>query len=1743
MNAARLVRFFLSAFVLLIGIPSTIALGASRHSISLPLVFEENRGQAPQQYRYLSHHDGMETMFLREGVDFLLPEANKGHQQLGMRFIGAGDGSRIVASNALKGHSNYLLGADSSRWIQGVSNYERIEYKAIYPGIDLAFYGNGSTLEHDFQVAAGADPSSITFRLNGAEHTEISREGDLEIHVGSETLILKKPVAYQTSAERREPVDAAFVQAKDGSVRFRLGAYDTTRPLVIDPVFTFSTYLAGTGADNVTGIVTDSSGNIYVTGYTSSTDFPTQNAVQPNMGGCDPSAGCDNVFITKLDPTGHTLIYSTYLGGSGQDFGGTIAVDSNGDAIVGGISSSTDFPHAGSVPSSSYQTEESCYFVASLKPDGSTFNYVGKIGGGQGSSYANGNNGRLAVDASGNAYLAGVTDAPNFQITPGTLTTSVPGYPDTSTFVLKVDPTGKLLYSTLIPGNAAPDPFSQYVNWFLPTGIAVDSSGQVVVAGTGGQGLPTTQGVISPSFPNTIANVQSPTAGYILQLNAAASAINYGTYIPGTDTLGGMTVDKNGNVYVTGGTSESTLPVTANAYQKSLIPGQNCTCNSGYIVKLNGQGSSILAATYLNGTPAIGNEGTSFSGIAVDSNSNVFVGGLTGSADFPLQNPFTTEWESYTFAWDMVLAEMKPDLSSLTFGSLLSSTDGSYPGSIFSSLAIDPNDNLIVAGTTFAKDYPTTTGSFQAQPPPPANPLTGYVHTFISKINMATAAPSFCPSAWGANLGQTTAGSSSTQTVTITNCGNAPLDFTSITSSVSTIKASQSCGAIAPGASCPVTLTFAPIDDSTSSGTVTFSDNTAISPQVIQVSGQGVAPDLEPESNPFDFGHLLVGTQGPTAGLFLFNRGNAPLVISHIAISGSGFSIAQNGCSGTLPTGTPCDVELVFSPQVASTSSGSLTITSNDPVHPQLVVALTGTGDSAYSVPAISMVGTGGIPQPTLQINNGPATLQVTGSNFYPASIVKLNGVSQQTTFEGNGLLQVTIAASSLTAIGEVPLTVINPAPGGGESAPSTLTLYQTLKISPSSVVSVPGSNLLYVAIPASAVPNANTIMPIDPTTGTPGTPIPVGNDPRMLAPSDDGKYLYVALFGDQTVQRINLQTQAVERTFPFSPNPFCQGCAILAATDLHAVPGSPQEVVLAQGSMISLYNDSGLVNYTPTTYTQQIPAITSFAFAGDSPTIYALPFASSFFSIINLSSSGLSYSPSTGANPGGSIMPGSQVISDGTLLYTSGGQIWDSSSQAEVGTFPINTSFYPNLSSLTLDPTLGTIYGLGEQFYSSSFATVISGFGEKSLALTGTLAFPQIDYPIVGNLLRWGSNGFAFIAAGAGQTDQELYLTRSSVLAPTQLNPAPTLSAISPASALAGSGALTLTLTGTNFVSTSTVSWNGTALQTTYISGTQLSAMVPDSDIAQSGTASVTVTNPAPGGGTSSALVFTIIPTIPSVSLSASSISFGDTALGASSSAQSITITNAGNATLSVASIAASGDFSQTNNCGTTLAINATCQVAVIFTPTATGQRTGTLTIADNASGSPQTVSLTGNGTEQAAISPGSGGSTTATVSSGMAATYDLTLSGGTGLNGTVSLACTGAPQNASCSIAPATLTLPVGGSVNFTVTVSTTATQAAYLPQRSNVMMAGLGLLSLGSVPVLLLFRRQLRISTKTLCTVCAFTMLTVLAGCGGGGHMGGSQPTNPAATTPPGTYTLTVTASAGSATVAQKLTLVVQ
>lgn len=1686
----------------------------------------------------------MQALFSQAGVDFRLPGSSTGSTQatspLRFHLIGANPTTRPAGEQPTRADSNYLLGADSSRWIAHVPNYSRVAYPGIYPGVSLVFYGRDGELEHDFNLAPGADPAAISFRMEGAQRVELSPEGNLRIASAAGSLVLRKPTAYQEVGGKPTHVDASFLLARDGRVSFRVGSYDRSRPLVIDPVLTFSTYLDGGATDNITAVTTDGSGNIYLTGFTTSTDFPTIKPLQP-ASGCGLDA-CDYVFITKLDPTGKTLIYSTYLGGGFLDFGGAIAVDAQGDAIVAGISSSSNFPRAGSLPARSSRSD--CYFIASLTPDGSAFNYSGLIGGSQG-EYAP-NNGRLAVDTAGNAYLAGVTDDVTFPITPGTLSPTFSGYPTSITFLMKVAPSGQLLYSTVIPGNAAYNAGDVFTNLFSPTAISVDAFGQAIVAGSGGVGLPTTPGVVAANYPNATVNAGSGEAGFLLQLNATASAMNYATYIPGTDLVGGMAIDSKGNFYLAGETAETNLPTSATAYQKTVTVGREGGIESGYIIELNPQVTSILAATYLNGTNSSINQGTSLGALALDSHGNVFVGGLTGSADFPLQDPLTAEWVNSTVEANMVLATLPPDLSSLSFGSYLSSADGTYPGSLLAALTVDASDNFIVAGTTYATDFPTTAGSFQPSLPPPS-PTSGtyYGHTFVAKINMSVPAPSVCPGSWSVNLGQVNALTTENVTLNVTNCGNAPLSINSITSSVATVTTAQNCGSVAPGAICPITLTFSPIDSTVSGGTISLADNAVVSPQVITVSGQGIAPKLTPQSNPFPMGHYLVGTQSPAYSLVLGNQGNAPLTFSSIAVTGNGFSINQNGCTGPVPNGSLCVLSLVFAPTVPGAASGVLTIASNDPVHPQLAIALSGAGDSAYDAPSISIVGPyNQVVQQTVPINNGPVSLQVTGSNFYPASVVQFNGIPQPTTFMTNSVLHVSLLASSLTTLGEYPLTVVNPAPGGGASPAVTMTTYQFLPLNTSAIISVPATKLIYAAIPSTSTSNLNTVIPIDPSTGATQTPIPVGNNPVLLAASSDGTYLYVANGGDSTLQRINLATNLVEATFPFAPNVYCLQCEILTATDLQTIPqsspGAPQEVVLAQGHMAALYNGSGLVNYVPSTQILiAAPTFNSIAFAGNPLTLYAEPFTSvqnSFFNTAAITSSGLSYTPVSGSNQGPSAGTGSQIVSDGTLLYTNTGQVWDPSTQTQVGSFPVSDT-YDTGASLVLDTSLGQLYagGLGEPYVELA----ITSYGVKSLGMQSTLQFPSINGDELDSLTRWGNNGFAFfvpfVYSGAGG----IYLIRSDGLTNQQLlNPAPSLISFSPTSANAGAAALTLTVNGKDFIPSSTVAWNGAALPTTYISGAQLMASIPASDLTTAGTVDVTVITPAPGGGTSSLQGFTINPVAPAATLSGSSIDFGMVAQGAASAQQPLTLTNSGNAALAINSIAATGDFAETNNCGTALAISASCQIQVVFTPTSTGVRSGTLTLVDNAPGAPQSITLQGTGVAPVSVAPAAGGSTTATVPSGGTANYNLSLAAAPGFAGNVTVSCSGAPQNATCTVTPATFNLSTGGSAKFSVAVTTSASQSAALVWRSRARLAGLGIASLLLLPLLKRIRRGARCFSLCVAVVCvAFS----LSGCGGASM---TTPSNPAPlTTPAGTYQLTVTATAGASQVKQSLTLTVQ
>jgi hypothetical protein len=1708
--------------------------------VSVPITFEKNVGQAPPSYQFLLRDSNVEALFSSKGVDLVLAGGDNRHTQIRLRWQGSRSGVIPEGRNLLPTVSNYLMGPDPSRWIHGVPNDSRVVYREIYPGIELVFHGTGEELEHDFRVAPGADPKQVKFSIEGTQGTVLDASGNLDISLPSGRLTLRKPTAYQKTAHGQATIESVFVINHDHTVQFQLGAYDHHRELVIDPVFVFSTYLAGSNADYATAVTTDTAGNIYLTGYTYSLDFPVENGVQPARSG-SPSA-----FVSKLDPTGHTLLYSTYLGGSSRNYGNAVAIDSNENIIVAGTSSSTDFPHAGSVPVSppSCVGNQDCYFLVSLKPDGSAFNYAGRIGGIEGTAVDTGESGSgsLALDAAGNAYLTSVTDDADFELTAGTLATTVPGYPYNSTFVVKVSPTGALLYSTIIPGTAAASDTIYLNNVFIPAGISVDANGQVTIAGTAGQGLPSTAGVVQATFPNS-TSVENPSAGFVLQLNAAASAINYATYVPGTDTIGGFAVDKVGDTYVTGGTSETNLPVSSNAYQKTMKAGPNCTCNSGFILELNGTGTSVLAATYLEGTPGI-NGGTDFTGMAVDSNSNIYVGGMTASTDFPMMDSFIGLWVSGNSALDMVVAEMKPDLSSLLFGSFLSSTDQVFAASTFSAITVDNQDHPIVVGQTATTDFPTTPGSFQPTPP------TQAYHGFIAKLDMATAAPSVCFDSWNVNFGSVNAQQSSTQTVHLTNCGNAPLSVTSQISSAQTVTVQDSCGTVQPGAACAISLTYTPIDNSGLVGTLTFTDNAVISPQVVQLSGQGVAPHLSPSTGSFDFGHLLVNTSGAGNQFVFQNTGNAPLSITGASVLGD-FSITQNGCVQTLQANSPnsfCMITIAFSPTAGGIRTGTLTIASNDPVYPQAGLSLVGIGDTVYAVPVISSLGS-----PTALINNGTVTVQAYGANFYPASVISVNGVAQPTTYSGQQQLQATLTSGVSSAIGEASLAVSNPAPGGGTSVAVPLTLYEQISVDAAFLTSVPGSSLIYASVPSSSATNPNTVIPINPATGAIGTPIPVGNNPGVLAPSSDGSYLFVVANQDQTVQRIDLATNAVEKTFAFPPNGItCCGAA--AGTDLKGIPGSPQEVVLATNipeygyGEMALYNDSGLVNYAPieTPSTVLPPAFTSFAYAGNPLTIYALPFTivqNSFFSIVTIGAQGLGYTPLTGGNYGGNNKTGATVVSDETLLYTSAGEVWNPATQTQTGTFPVTTyndTSYPNFYSLIFDASSSHLFLIGVQNYGDdSSALVLSAYGQQSLALSGALAFPQFSVTSANSLIRWGTNGFAFLAQNVAGNNGAVFVLTSSMAASVASNPVPQVASLTPSSLPQGSSVFQLTINGQGFTAGSVVMWNGSALPTTYTASTALTALVPATDLAQSGSASVTVSNPTPGGGNSSPASFTILPLTPLLSFSSSSIVFPNQAAGTSSTAQTIAVQNPGTATLNISGVQIMGanvaSFQQTNNCGNSLIPGGNCSISLVFAPAAAGAQTASLAVSDNASGSPQSVMLSGMTPGVGLTSPPSG-STTATVTAGATATYNL-LVGGAGLSGVATITCTGAPTDAVCSV-PTPVTLNATTASPLTVTVTTTArTSAAYIPSLMPRFWA-IWVFGLLVVPTV----RRMGSASKWIKGL-PFLLLILVCSCGGGGGGSGTTTTPPASGTPAGQFTLTVTVSAGSSSQSLPLNLVVQ
>jgi YVTN family beta-propeller protein len=635
------------------------------------LSFEANLGQSDPQVKFLSHGAGQSLFLTATEAVFvfggLQGENLASAAAIRMKLLGANNEAEVTGVDRLPGSSNYFIGNDPAKWRTQVPFYAKVLYSGIYRGIDLVYYGNQRELEYDFVIAPGADPKQIRIGVQGATRAFVDNNGDVVMRNQGRDVRMRAPRLYQRMNGRLREVAGRY-RLRGREVGFEVGTFDRSQPLIIDPVLSYSTYLGGSAGDEVDAIAVDSSGNAYITGFTNSTDFPGIGATSfqssPShffVAKLNPtgtailyatylgSSGVDQVqgiavdssgdayvagytngtnfpttasafqlqnrggydaFVTKLNPTGNGLLYSTYLGGSQDDSGKAIALDAAGDAYITGLTNSPDF-YAGLSPIQS-QNHSLDAFVAELSPTGSALYYSTYLGG---SGYDEGDG--IAVDSQGNAYVTGRTNSTDF---PGMSASSIQAanaglY---EAFLTKINASGTaIVYSTYLGGS----------NYDYGYGVAVDSGGDAYV--TGFTSSTAFTGVTSSSLQPTNGAPTGSGTVYVAKVNPAGTALAYSTFLGGNggDNGTSIAVDVAGDAWVTGNTYSANFPgVNASSIQSS--PGKS---PDAFVAELNPAGSALLYATYLGGSSS-----DSGKGIAVDAAGDVYVGGSTQSPDFPL---------------------------------------------------------------------------------------------------------------------------------------------------------------------------------------------------------------------------------------------------------------------------------------------------------------------------------------------------------------------------------------------------------------------------------------------------------------------------------------------------------------------------------------------------------------------------------------------------------------------------------------------------------------------------------------------------------------------------------------------------------------------------------------------------------------------------------------------------------------------------------------------------------------------------------------------------------------------------------------------------------------------------------------------------------------------------------------------------------------------------------------------------
>jgi hypothetical protein len=650
----------------------------------MPLSFEANAGQAGADVRFIARAPGYALALTADGSRLTLGAPGHAPATLTTRFVGA-QRATVGGTRPRHGRVNYLTGDQPGRWTTDVPTFGGVSYTSVWPGVDVAFHGTREQLEYDYILAPGADPAAIAQRITGATSLRLDRAGDLIIGLGGSTIRQHAPFSYQERDGRREVVESRFVVRGD-TVGIAVGAYDRTRPLTIDPILSYGTYLGGSGPDGAFAVKTDSDGALYIAGSTQSSGFASDGAYQEALGDSNPNAIQGDAYVAKLSDDGAELKWATYIGGADADSANAITLTSDGDVVVAGATKSGDFPTK-NTSRTAYQGLQDA-FALRLGADGDVLRWSQYLGGNKADAASD-----VALGAADSVVVGGFTASSDMPTGGGGISQSYEGGSQDG-FLLDLRADGSLAHGGYLGGSGGDS----------VSAVAVDD-GRVYATGT----------TYSTNFPTTGGAQQGVKAGgeyyddgFVVRFDAWS--LSQGTYFggAGSESVSDLAVDDAGNAYIAGGTYSDDLPGTAGAYQDARA---DLNQSDAFVAKIPTLTTVGGWATYLGGYNF-----DAASAIAIDADGAAYVTGSTMAPNFPTTadavqpaKPGPVSGGGYYTPFEGFYSVISPDGAELEGSTYL----GGQEYDAGNAITVGADGRVVVVGSTVSDDMPVTDDAYQ----------------------------------------------------------------------------------------------------------------------------------------------------------------------------------------------------------------------------------------------------------------------------------------------------------------------------------------------------------------------------------------------------------------------------------------------------------------------------------------------------------------------------------------------------------------------------------------------------------------------------------------------------------------------------------------------------------------------------------------------------------------------------------------------------------------------------------------------------------------------------------------------------------------------------------------------------------------------------------------------------------------------------------------------------------------------